>query len=308
MITLREMKYAITLAKFGNFSKAAAELYISQPSLSQAIKKMEQELGVLLFERAGNSFSLTPHGALFVTEAMRILSMTEEMEKKLRKLSEEHAQKIVFGISPFYGRYYLPKFLPQFKKEHPHIDVTVVESSSTVMEAQLKENQIDIAFLPLPLRDSELKYLTVLDEEIYFAIPRNAPVAAEIPKTKGKELPTVHLSMFRDMPFICLKNRQRFTELGNALCQEEGFLPQVAFESENWDTVDALIAKGMGVGFAPEALVNDNVNDPLKPLYMHIASPNNRRKYVAAYTDERKLTKPILDLISIISAMKSPLG
>lgn len=303
MITLREMKYAVTLAQFGNFSKAAAELYISQPSLSQAIKKLESELGLQLFERRGVNFSLTPHGIVFVTEAEKILAMSEEMEATLRKLSHAHARRIVFGISPFYGKYYLPKCLPKFKKAYPNIEVTVVELPSKNLELKLKEKQIDIAFLPLPLRDPELKNIPVLDEEIYFAIPKSSPAAQALPKSDDRIIPTIRLSDFRDMPFIYLKNRQRFTELGNAMCEAEGFRPIIAFETENLDTVDALIANGMGVGFVPETLVSTDDN-PRKPMYLHIDSPLNQRKYVAAYTDEKKLTEPILDLIRFMSAIK----
>jgi len=303
MITLREMKYAVTLAQFENFSKAAAELYISQPSLSQAIKKLETELGLQLFERKGAGFSLTPHGSAFVTEAEKILAMTEEMEAKLRKLSHAYAQRIVFGISPFYSKYYLPKCLPQFKKAYPNIEVTVVELPSKSLEEKLQEKQIDLAFLPLPLRNPELKSIPVLDEEIYFAIPKSSLAAQALPKNDGCALPTIHLSDFREMPFIYLKNRRRFTELGNAMCEAEGFRPNIAFESENWDTVDALIANGMGVGFVPETLVSTDEN-PRKPLYLHIDSPLNQRKYVAVYTDEKKLTKPILDLIRFMSTIK----
>ena len=112
MITLREMKFAVTLAKARSFSNAARELYISQPSLSQAIKTLETELAVTLFDRKSATLRLTTAGELFVREATEILAMSDALEKDMRALSQ--SQTVSFGISPFYGRYYLPGCLPQF--------------------------------------------------------------------------------------------------------------------------------------------------------------------------------------------------
>lgn len=140
MITLREMKFAVTLAKARSFSNAARELYISQPSLSQAIKTLETELAVTLFDRKSATLRLTTAGELFVREATEILAMSDALEKDMRALSQ--SQTVSFGISPFYGRYYLPGCLPQFKKNHPGVTVNVTECSSNDLEVLLSEKRL----------------------------------------------------------------------------------------------------------------------------------------------------------------------
>lgn len=302
MITLREMKFAVTLAKARSFSNAARELYISQPSLSQAIKTLETELAVTLFDRKSATLRLTTAGELFVREATEILAMSDALEKDMRALSQ--SQTVSFGISPFYGRYYLPGCLPQFKKNHPGVTVNVTECSSNDLEVLLSEKRLDLAFLPLPLRDTTLEYTPVLREEIFFAVPRTLQVEYT-PAPDADSLPWVNLRQFSHLPFIYLKGSQRFTQLGNALCEAEGFAPNILYSSENWETVDAMVGKGMGVGFVPELLVN--AENPTKPRYFRITAPNNSRAYVAAYLHGKKLTAPMQDLIRLMSA-QSPVG
>ena len=296
MLSLREMKFAITLAKHRSFSNAAKELYISQPALSQAIKSLEAMLSTKLFDRGDQTLRLTPAGEEFVREATEILTLAEDLERNMQSFSND--QVLSVGISPFYGRYYLPRSLPLFKKKHPNITLSITECSSNELEVLLSEKKLDIAFLPLPLRDMTLEYIPVLEEEIFFAIPRNQTAEYEQKKGSNSDIPSVYLRQFARLPFIYLKDSQRFTQLGNALCAAEGFSPNILYTSENWETIDAMIGKGMGVGFVPELLVD--TKNPTKPRYFRIASTNNKRQYVAAHIHGKKITGFMYDLIRLI--------
>ena len=139
--------------------------------MSQAIKSLEAMLSTKLFDRGDQALRLTPAGEEFVREATEILTLAEGLERNMRSFSND--QVLSVGISPFYGRYYLPRSLPLFKKKHPNITLSITECSSNELEVLLSEKKLDIAFLPLPLRDMTLEYIPVLEEEIFFAIPRN---------------------------------------------------------------------------------------------------------------------------------------
>ncbi|MBQ8214129.1 MAG: LysR family transcriptional regulator [Clostridia bacterium] len=301
MIQLFEMKYVVTLAMFGNFTKAAKALYISQPSLSLAIKKLEGKLGLVLFDRQSPSLKLTPEGEYFVREATNLLNMSDTFEKNMQNLISGAKKTINFGISPFYGRYYLPKLISNFKQECPTVDVSIMEHSSVELEISVLENNIDFCFLPLPLKHKNLKYKPVFEEKIYIAVPRNCALVPKLPPIIGSDIPMVELDLFRNMPFVFLKDKQRFTTAGVKICEEYGFKPNIVFKSDDWDTIDAMISKGLGVGFVPEVLVN--TNDPDKPLYYRFRSSQNARQYVMAYKNAQKITPEVETLIRIMSSI-----
>ena len=200
MIQLFEMKYVVTLAALGNFTKAAEALYISQPSLSLAIKKLEEKLGLALFERKGKALKLTSEGEYFVREAINLLNMSKTFEKNLQNLTSGGKKPINFGISPFYGRYYLPKLISNFKLECPTVDVSIMEHSSSELETAVWEESIDFCFLPLPLKNKMLKYKPVFEENIFIAVPRDCTLIPKLPPVIGSEIPFVELDIFRNMP------------------------------------------------------------------------------------------------------------
>lgn len=301
MIQLFEMKYVVMLATFGNFTKAAKALYISQPSLSLAIKKLEGKLGMPLFDRQAGSLRLTSEGEYFVREATNLLSMSETFEKNMQNLISNAKKSINFGISPFYGRYYLPKLISKFKQECPTVDVSIMEHSSVELEIAVLENNIDFCFLPLPLKNKALKYKPVFEEHIYIAVPRDCTLVPKLPPIIGSEIPVVKLDIFRNMPFVFLKDKQRFTATGEAICEEYGFKPNIVFKSDDWDTIDAMISRGLGIGFVPEVLVN--INDSDKPLYYRFSSMQNKRQYVMAYKNPQKITSEVEKLIQIMSTI-----
>jgi LysR family hydrogen peroxide-inducible transcriptional activator len=295
------MKYVVTLATFGSFTKAAKALFISQPSLSLAIKKLETKLGLALFDRQDSTVKLTAEGEYFVREAKNLLHMADTFERNMNNFISGLKKPINFGISPFYGRYYLPKLISNFKQACPTADVSIMEHSSVELEISLLENSIDFAFLPLPLKNKALKYKSVFEEGIYIAVPRDCTLVPKLPPVIDSEIPTVELDIFKNMPFVFLKDKQRFTKMGISICEEYGFKPNIVFKSDDWDTIDAMISKGLGVGFVPQVLVKQNAPD--KPLYYRFDSPHNKRQYVIAYKNSQKITPEVEQLVSIMSTI-----
>jgi len=283
---LKEMLYVVTISDENSFSKAAQTLYISQPSLSQAVKKLENELGMAIFIRANNSISLTAFGEMFVDEAKKIIDMTTKFENNIAIMKTEGKCSIRIGISTFYSHYYIPKIFHEFEALYPGIRIEITELTSLKLEEAVLNGNLDICMVPLPLVNNNLNYKLILDEEIYIAVPREYKINIEIEHLRTGNN-GVDLSLFRDMPFVFLREEQRFTHMGKTLCNEAGFTPNVVFETMNWETIDSMIAGGVGVGFVPKILVdNHNTN---KPYYYRINLPNKTRPYVAAYTDESKL-------------------
>ena len=277
-MNIRSFQYFITIWEKPTLSAAADALYISQPALSQQIKKIEEEVGAQLFTRKGHTMSLTPAGEVFLLCSRRILQFYEAMQREVKMLSVAEKDTVHMGISPFYSQHYLPKILPPFLQKHPQINVDIVEEISVNLENRLLKGELDFCALPLYPKNELLEYETIYHEKILLAVPKDHPVNSNYPTDAliTKSYPFIDLALMKNEPFIGLKKIQKFSAIGLRLCKEAGFAPRTICETMNWETVHLLIASGLGVGFVPEILIG-NIKDPETcPCYYQLSSPAYR--------------------------------
>jgi len=243
---LRQLQYALQIAIEKNFSRAAEKLHIAQPSLSQQLSKLEKEIGVLLFQRTTNSVEVTHAGSLFVEKAQAILDMVEQLKREMDDISQMRKGKLVVGSLPITGAHVLPLVLPVFQERYPEIEIMLVEETTANLEHLTASGQIDISLLSLPLMDDSLTYEPLLEEEIVLALPPQHRLA--------KANRPVRIEELRDEPFITLKKGQGFRQITLELCEQAGFVPRIVFESSNIETVQSLVAAGMGIAFVPQMI------------------------------------------------------
>lgn len=246
----RQMMYAIQIAQERNFSRAAEKLHIAQPSLSQQLSKLEKELGVLLFKRSTNAVELTHAGAVFVEKAGQIIDMVEQLRKEMNDLAELRKGRVVVGSVPVTGAHVLPDVLPVFRAAYPDIEIVLMEDTSQRLEELTVSGAADVSLLSLPINDPALAYVPIMEEEIYAAVPPDHPLSVKY----GEKAP-VPLAQLADEPFILLKQGQVFRAIAYQLCEQAGFTPNVVFESGNIETVQALVAAGMGIAFVPHMVI-----------------------------------------------------
>ena len=271
-VELRNMLCFVTAAELGNFTKAAERLYISQSALSQSIKRLENELGVELFRRENNTVSLTRAGRIFLPEADSILQRSRLLRERMTELAGDGAEQLNFGISTFYSRYFLPDIADCIRNSYPLLRVNFIEDVSANLENMVASGILDCCLAPLPATHDELQITPVRTETIYLALTRGHRLLDEYPPDAPIQLERVAREKF-----VFLKPSQRFTALGMRLCADAGFAPDIIYETMNWDTLDALVARGIGIGFVPDILTfhpSDN-----KPGYRPIASPDAKRGY-----------------------------
>lgn len=274
-MNIRSFQYFITIAEKTNLSAAAEALYISQPALSQQIRKIEDEVGTRLFTRKGHIMRLTPAGEAFLLCSRRILQFYETMQREVKMLSVAEQDTVHMGISPFYSQHYLPKILPPFLQQHPQINVDIVEEISVNLENKLLKGELDFCALPLYPKNELLEYETIYHEKILLAVPRNHPINSGYPADaiQTKNYPSIDLALMKNEPFIGLKKIQKFSAIGLRLCEEAGFEPRTICETMNWETVHLMIASGLGVGFVPEILIGNTRDAELCPCYYQLSSP-----------------------------------
>jgi DNA-binding transcriptional LysR family regulator len=282
---LRQLQYALQIAVERNFSRAAEKLHIAQPSLSQQLSKLEKEIGVLLFQRTTNSVEVTHAGVLFMEKAQKILDMVEQLKREMEDISQMRKGRLVVGSLPITGAHLLPLVLPVFQSRYPEIDVVLIEETSSSLEQLTINGQADISLLSLPLADEALAYEPVVEEQIMLAIPQQHPLARQ--ETKQP----VRLETLQDEPFIALKKGQGFRQITIDLCQSAGFTPQIVFESSNIETVQSLVAAGMGIAFVPN-MVSRSGWSQLAPAYLELAT-HPTRTLVIAYRKGRYISKAV---------------
>lgn len=271
----RQLQYAVQIAAEKSFSRAAEKLHIAQPSLSQQLSKLEKELGVLLFHRNTNSVELTHAGAVFVEKAQQILDMIGEVRQEMADISQLRKGRLIIGSMPITGAHLLPLVLPVFQNRYPEVEIVLLEETSANLTQLTAEGRTDLSLLSLPLREQSLEYEVLVREEIRLAVPPHHPVAASV---TGDE--PVDLARFAGEPFVMLKKGQGLRQMAIDLCREAGFDPRVAFESSNIETVQSLVAAGMGIAFVP-AMVERGKWSEFAPRYLSIASRPTRTLVIA---------------------------
>ncbi|EFM09709.1 transcriptional regulator, LysR family [Paenibacillus curdlanolyticus YK9] len=279
---LRQLQYVIQIAKEKNFSRAAEKLHIAQPSLSQQLSKLEKEIGVLLFRRTTNSVELTHAGAVFVHKAQTILDASEQLKQEMEDMAHMRKGRLVVGSLPITGSHVLPLVLPVFGSQYPEIEVVLIEDSSSKLEQLTASGETDISLLSLPLSDPALAWEPLIKEEICLAVPERHSLAQHVGP--------VDLDELRSEPFIVLKKGQGFRQITVDLCEQAGFSPNIVFESSNIETIQSLVAAGMGIAFVPK-MITRAPRSEFTPLYLALGDPAPSRTLVIASRKGRYLSR-----------------
>ncbi|MFX3633430.1 MAG: LysR family transcriptional regulator [Candidatus Pristimantibacillus sp.] len=278
---LRQLQYVIQIAIEKNFSRAAEKLHIAQPSLSQQLSKLEQELGVLLFRRTTNSVELTQAGQVFVDKSQTILDGIEQLKQEMDDMAQMRRGRLVVGTMPITGAHILPLVLPVFGAQYPQIEVILVEETSSRLEQLTANGGTDISLLSLPLEDTTLAWETLMEEEICLAVPPHHQLA--------DRTNSIDIDELKNQPFIGLKKGQGFRQITVELCQKSGFTPNIVFESNNMETIQSLVAGGMGIAFVPKMLIRQKGSE-FAPVYLPLTA-NPSRTLVIASRKGRYLSK-----------------
>ncbi|NMO97987.1 LysR family transcriptional regulator [Paenibacillus lemnae] len=284
---LRQLQYTLQIAADKNFSRAAEKLHIAQPSLSQQLSKLEKELGVLLFQRNTSTVELTHAGASFVEHAQKIMDAVEQLRQEMSDISQLRKGKVVVGSMPITGSHLLPWVLPAFHQQYGDIEIALLEDSSMNLEKLTASGKTDLSLLSLPLAEPSLSWVPIGEERIDLAVPQQHRLAQRASQAAPDP---VSLSDLKDESFIVLKKGQGFRKLTFDLCREAGFEPNVVFESNNIETVQSLVAAGMGVTLVPRFIARAKRSEFI-PVYLPLAEPVPSRTLVIAYRHGRYLSK-----------------
>lgn len=282
---LRDIQYVIAAADEGSFSKAALKVHVSQPALSQLIQRLEDELGVKLFVRMSNKVTLTAAGKIFYDDGKKILSLSDQLVTKMGDYRELKKGELTIAVAPFYQKCYLVGVLEEFQKKHFGIRVKLVDAFSADSEMMLIQGKVDLAFVMLPYRNSGIKYQEIFKEHIYLAVPKQFKVNKLLPKPSERPCTSEDLKVLADEPFVMYEKGRRMWKTSVDLCESAGFVPHVAFESNSCESLDAMVNRGMGIGFVPTA-IDRITNHSDKVNYYPVDTDKAIRTLTIGYLDK----------------------
>lgn len=292
-MNLKQMEYVISLAETGNFSTSAKELFISQPSLSQSIRSLENELGVILFKRTIGQQVLTDAGKLFVCSAHQMLNLQKDLLRQIDDVRNTLSGHVSVGMPVMYGTTLIPKILPTFYHLYPGIQISVEEKPIKELELLLSKGKIDIMLAHLPLAEN-IQVCTVLkDERILVATSAHHPLRSLISTLPQDfaQIPSVALARFQEDTFVYLDKGRRLRGLADELFAEAGFQPKIKLVSNNVHTLHYLTAAGVGVTILGEVGPRFSPISP-SPLYFAIDSTKARWSLVVAMRRGGYFSKP----------------
>lgn len=241
---LHQLRYFLAVARTRNFSRAAEQCHVAQPSLSQQIMKLEAELEERLFERTKREVSLTAAGELLRAHAERVLEELERARETMREVRGLVRGRVVLGALPTVAPYYLPERLRRFTVQHPGIEVVVHEDTTAQLAQAVLAKEIDVALVSLPVAKAGLVAAEFFAEPLLAVLPRRHRLARA-----GRTALT--LADLEAEPFILMQEGHCLAGQTLQFCRLKGFAPRVSFRSAQIETVLAFVAAGWGVSLVP---------------------------------------------------------
>jgi DNA-binding transcriptional LysR family regulator len=223
-------------------TRAAEQLGTSQPALSRALARLQSDLGVPLFERAGRSLRLTRYGELFLARVERAHGEVEEGRRELADLTEPDRGAVALGFLRTLGAKYIPELVRRFNVAHPRVRLNFVQNNSAAIEEQLERGALDLVFVAVPPGRLGLEWVRVFDQEFVLIVPRAHALARRR---------QVRLRQVAGEPFVLFKEGHAIRRMTDDLCRAAGFVPSSRFEGDDSSSLPGFVAAGFGVAIVP---------------------------------------------------------
>jgi LysR family hydrogen peroxide-inducible transcriptional activator len=288
---MNQLRYVVAVARTGNFSRAAEQCHVAQPSLSQQILKLEDELGERLFDRMKREVQLTAHGEAFLRRAVRILEEVDAAKREASDARDLLHGTLTVGILPTIAPYLLPDVMTQFTEKFPGVEVVVQEDTTARLLKSTLGYEIEFAVASQPIQDERLEVRELFTEELLLALPRGHRLARKR---------TVSAADLEGERLIVMKEGHCLGDQVLGFCDRRGVKPRISFRSAQLETVQAMVASGLGISLIPAMAARIERED--LPAYRSLQSPKPQRKIVAVWPRQRPPGRAAREYVKLISA------
>lgn len=292
MSYLKKYEYVIAVSKFGGISQAAESLKISQPTFSKYIKKVEEELGVELFDRSSLPIRLTKAGECFVEAGKRFMDLDRQLQKQLEEIKSNNSSVVRVGISPSRSPYMMPRIIELYKKKRPNGRIIIEERTTSELNKRLTEGELDLIISLLDKETECFEGVELFEEEILLAVSKD--IVSE--KATAKDV-------LMSATLINVGKGQAMWELLNEIVDDMGIC-QPEIECQSIESALALVKRGIGAMIVPSYIARESKNEQncslrfLPIINNHIR--DYRRKVSLFYRKEQFLTQAERDFVDCV--------
>jgi DNA-binding transcriptional LysR family regulator len=273
-------------------TRAAEQLGTSQPALSRSLARLQSDLGVQLFRRAGRSIRLTKPGEVFLARVERALEEIENGRRELGDFKAADRGTIALGFLRTLGAKYIPELVRRFSLAHPEVQFAFVQNNSATIEAQLERGELDLIFVAVPPGHAGFGWSRIVDQQLVLIVPRDHRLARRR---------HVRLREMANERFVSFKQGHAIRRMTDDLCKAAGFVPQISFEADDSSSVPGFVAAGFGIGIVPpEACGYADVAS------LKITEPVARRPIGIAWVEDRYLSASARLFREFVTAVKAP--
>ncbi len=273
---LRQLEYFQMASRLKNITRAAERLNVSQPNITVAIKKLEAELGIQLFDRSQKQLSLTPEGTIFLNRIELALRNIQDAVLEVNDYKQLQKGTIKIGIPSMIGAYLFPKIFSSFQHLYPHLDIYLYEEGSMTIREKLERDELDFGIVILSDASSNLQLLPMTRNQIVACVPEQHPLASHQSLTI-QDIKETDLIMLKEGSFL------RYMVLNKL--KMANITPNIVLESNQIETIKGLVSSNVGISFLLDFIVKGAPGiKPLpfaEPIYVDLGLAWKKERYIS---------------------------
>lgn len=293
-MNVRDLKYLIALAEYQHFGRAAEASFVSQPTLSTQIKKLEDELDLALFERDNKNVMITDAGYEVIERARKIIEGIDDIKAYAACQADPLSGDFRLGAIPTIGPYLFPKILPRLIKAFPKLNLLLNESQTAVLTEKLEKGELDAAIMAVPVASEKLKYIEIYDEPFMLAMPKGHALS---------RVESVPVETLAKEKVLLLEEGHCLRDQALDYCQATGVKESEGFRATSMETLKQMVAIGAGITFMPESIVLANTvpnivarpfegTQPMRKVAMYYRKSSVMEEVMTALSEKIKLHVP----------------
>jgi LysR family hydrogen peroxide-inducible transcriptional activator len=295
-MNLKDLKYLVALADTGHFGKAAARSFVSQPTLSAQLKKLEDYLGVKLVERQPKNVQLTDVGKQVVIRARRMLEDGEEIVALARSNTDPLAGKLKVALIPTIGPYLLPRIMPKIRKALPQLGLMLYEYQTEPLLKRLRDGEIDMGIIALPVAQDGLESEELYEEAFTVALPTNHPLS---------ERATIRPTDLKGHTLLLLEDGHCMRDQALEVCSRVDVRESEDYRATSLETLRQMVVAGLGITLLPELAVEAPFGSQRGLTIRQFAKPAPSRTVGAVWRKSSTRTLAVAELCKVVHATMS---
>ena len=297
----KQLHYVLTLAQEGSFSKAADTLNITQPSLSQYIKKIEREIGQPLFDRTNGDIRLTDAGRVYIEAGKKILDIAHQMENSFTDLASYKTGSLIIGAAPYRAASMMPVIAQRFQSLYPGMHLIVREGTTAELVEGMEHGEYDLAITLLPIDKRLFNYEKVVEEELILAVPATYPALPTI-EVSDRKHPAVDAKILNGKSLVMLTDAQFMQKQLENLLLDHHLNVSVAAVVKSLEAQIEFVKAGVGMALMPSGIERFCKDSDV--TFYSFTAPLPKREVVVMWRKDQKLSKTTEELKTVIHSIQ----